>query len=344
MGSSSQSTHSTTNQSVTPTNPQWMTGGLENFGHTLAGLQNLDPYSLVSGANAQQQAAGSGALSLGGVSNGVLANGTGYAAPNIYDGGGKAPSVLDNLGAYQDPYNQQVVRSTLANYDYGAGQQQAADKLSLAGMDGTFGGSGGAIQSALTNSQILRDRAQTQAGLLNQGYNTALGAATTDAQLRSAARDRAVQASTAQAQAQLQAQQMRQNSAQMLDANQRANIGAQGIAGDDLRGITQQHLAAPISTASSLAGIWGSLPLDLLHGQDSTQTQDSKTTMTPSLMSQIGQGLAMAGSLATGLGGLGVMGAGAGAGAGAAGWGSLASGIGATPNFSFNNPLSGIGG
>lgn len=302
MGASSQSSHSTMHQSVTPTNPSWVTSGLGAFGNTLAGLQNLDPYSLVSGANSQQTSAGNLALGLGGGSTARLTDGASYVAPEIYSGGGRAPSVLDNLPAYEDPYLDSVVNSSLAGFDYNAGQQAAANKLALAN-DATFGGSGGAIQTALSNSQLATARAQLQSGLLNQGYNTALGAATTDAQLRNDARNRAVQASIAQANAQLQAEQLRQAAAQGLDANTRANIAAQLGAGDALRTITQQQKLAPVTTAASLGGIWGSLPLSLLHGQDTSETSDSTQTNTPSLLSQIGQGIGIASSL-FGMGGL----------------------------------------
>src|SRR5439155_6316405 len=86
-----------------------------------------------------------------------------------------------HINSYMNPYLDSVVKSSLADYDYSAGQQQAQDNLSLAGMDDTFGGSGGSLLRSMDNGQILRGRASLDSGLRSQGFNTALGAAQSDA-------------------------------------------------------------------------------------------------------------------------------------------------------------------
>lgn len=338
MGSSHSSTHNTTDfgQNTTPTNPLWVTNGLGALGNTISSLNGLDPYSLVSGPNVQQSTAGGSALNLGGLANtdlntaGAILSTMRPNAPQIAGGLGgpasmQAASLLPNLQSYMSPYTQDVVNSSLADYDYGAGQTQAANRLALAN-DATFGGSGGAIQTALSNDALTRGRATLASGLLNQGFQTGANlsnldaerqqqASQTNAQLTEQAMQRQLQAAIAQANADQQQSQLNQSVATNLanvgsatDANTRANIAAQAGLGDDLRGITQQQNLAPISLASSLAGLWGSMPLSLLHGENTSgsQTSDSSTTQTPSALQDI-MGLASAaGSVMGGLGAMGV--------------------------------------
>jgi len=92
-------------------------------------------------------------------------------------------SGLTNLAAYQNPYQQQVVDATLANYDRQTGRALAANQAAAA-RNGALGGSRYAIEDAQLQSDMANGRAQLQASLLSNGFNTAAGLAANDAGLQ----------------------------------------------------------------------------------------------------------------------------------------------------------------
>jgi hypothetical protein len=91
-----------------------------------------------------------------------------------------AGSLLDNLSAYQNPYNDQVRNAALSDFDQQAARDQA--RLEAQGArNGAFGGSRfGIAQGQLLGDQD-RARASLDAGLLDQGFNTAAGLSQSDA-------------------------------------------------------------------------------------------------------------------------------------------------------------------
>jgi hypothetical protein len=183
-----------------------------------------------------------------------------------------------------------VVSSSLADYDFGAGQTRAQNQLALADDD-TFGGSGGAIQTALSNDAITRGRATLAAQLLNQGYQSGASLANQDA-------DRAQQMALANMAAQNQARQFNAQQTEAAYARQRAagedlantatqqnqaalsDAQAQAQLGEQLRQIQAAHNVAPISFLTSQAGLLNSLPLGLFHGevQDGTSHGTTETS------------------------------------------------------------------
>lgn len=288
LGASSNKSNNktTTNQTqtVTPTNPEWVTGGLAGLGGTLTNLTSADPYSFTSGPSTTQLDANEDASHLGqGVAgaNPFFQQGTSGAYDNTINvGNAVAPSMTaamakDYLKDYFDPYTDAIVNSTLANFDKTAGQQTAQAKLDLAG-DTTFGGSYGGIGLGNLVSQLGVDRAGVEGNLRSQAFNTALGAAQQDAgraqqasQVNAGLADANLTRKLAAAGQQGALAQQLFNGALSTDANTRSNIDSKEATGEALRQIDLQRRLAPLSLTSNLAGIWGSLPLGLLHGQTS---------------------------------------------------------------------------
>lgn len=299
MGFSSKKTTST--QTTTPTNPSWVEPQLSTLAGRITDLSNMDPYSFVAGPNAlQNQAYGTAAnlspdnQSYGSASSlfqGLMNTGASQYAPATVH----PNSLLPNLDSYMSPYLNDVVNTSLADYDYGAGQTRAQNQLALANDD-TFGGSGGAIQTVLSEDAIDRGRGTLAAQLRDQGFQTGANLANQDADRRqqaqlanqaaynAAGQFNAGQTETALSRQQAAAQNLvntanSQNQTAVSDVNTQAAIAAM------LQQIAQQQAGAPLSTISSLAGSYGSLPLSLLHG-DVTNT---KTTQTGSVLDALQQ-------------------------------------------------------
>lgn len=91
-----------------------------------------------------------------------------------------AGSLLDNFSSYQNPYTQDVVNASLADYDQQAARSRAALEAQGAAA-GAFGGSRfGIAQGTLMGDQD-RARASLEAGLRQQGFNTAAALSQSDA-------------------------------------------------------------------------------------------------------------------------------------------------------------------
>lgn len=183
---------------VAPVNAQQNTG--------ISGINNASGMYAPYGADATSALTGgaAGAYPYFGAATGSLNQGLGagqalsgqalgtvnnaYSSAQPYNAGatgltlagaqGANPTALDqsSINRYLSPYLNDVVSSTLANLH----QQQGQEQSSLAGnsiQSGAFGGDrAGVAQANLARQQDLAT-GQTVSGLLNQGYNTALGTA-----------------------------------------------------------------------------------------------------------------------------------------------------------------------
>jgi hypothetical protein len=291
----------TFNNTTTPIVPDWAKDPVQRAAGRIGGLLNLEPSSLIAPAHALQQKAADGAAALGDAQQDFsaarnLTEGAAkadwlnpyMAADRLVVSGGKAYDWIDR---YKNPYMNEVVDSSAADLDAQAGQVRAQQALDLAGS-GAFGGSGAALTQSMTEGELARARASALSGLRSRAFETALGAAAGDA-------DRATQARIANAQNSLQdraqkvgfglqsAQQQLQAGQQLANlagndaANQRANIAAQLATGDAMRGVNQQQLLAPVTSAEQIVGLLNNLPIGLFTGQNqqgvSTETGVSKT-------------------------------------------------------------------
>ena len=332
--SSKKKTKQTTHQVMTPNNPSWVEDPLKAQTGRIEALNDLDPYSLVAGPGALQTQAAAGAAGLsgspwnfdqaGGLLRGVAGAGANTAGRVQLGSAAEmsGQSLLDNLQAYMSPYTKDVVDTSLADFDEGAGEAQAQAQLDLGG-DATFGGSGGAIGLAKLRGELARGRGSLSAGLRDQGFarGTALSADDANRRQQAAAANMAARNQFALNQGTMDQQNNQFNAGQQdtdlarrmaaaqglvdtstaYDANQRANIGLQGDMGEMLRQIEQQRRMAPISQVATTTGLLGSLPYGLFRGE----TQDGTSTSTSST-SGLGSALGALGSLTMGLGSLGL--------------------------------------
>jgi hypothetical protein len=126
---SGKSTKQTTQQTVTPTNPAWVTNALQGYTGRVQDFGNTDPRSLVAPASSLQNQAFGAAGQLTG-------------SPLFGEAAGIARGAVNNGSAqdFMSPYTQRVVDTTLQGYDQNAGMQQAQLAARGAANKG-FGGS-----------------------------------------------------------------------------------------------------------------------------------------------------------------------------------------------------------
>jgi hypothetical protein len=263
-GSASKSkttTNSTSNSTTTPIVPQWATSLAEGAAGQIGNILGKDPYSFVPEANPLQTKAAGAANALSSDTSWL----TPYLSANTpFASGGKAYDWVDR---YKNPYLQEVVDSSAADLDAHAGQVRAQQALDLAGS-GAFGGSGAALTQSMTEGELARARASTLSGLRSHAYDTALQAASGDA-------DRATQARIANAQMALQDAAQKVGFRLQSDANTRSNIATQADMGATMRGIDQARAQAPIATAEQVVGMLNGMPSSWFVGQQKNDTERS---------------------------------------------------------------------
>jgi hypothetical protein len=252
---------STSTATRTPTNPEWVTSGLQGLGGKIMGLADQDPRSFVAGPSAlQNQVFGDAAnLTTSPRFNqaGDIFTRVAGAGPNTYDPSqGKAEdwsaqgydaerfnasSLLEGLDKYMSPYTGQVVDTALADYDFGAGQTRAGQALDEA-RSGAFGGSGAAITRALTEDSLTRGRGTLSAGLRDTAFTRGAGLSATDAGFRN-------QAAAANAAAANQAAAFRAQAANQAAAANAAARNQFGLANMDALNEAGRFNAGAMDTA-----------------------------------------------------------------------------------------------
>ncbi len=96
-------------------------------------------------------------------------------------GQGMTQTAAGGMGAYQNPYQQQVIDATLR--DIGGAQQSAMNTLGAqATQAGAFGGSRHGIAEAESNKAFNQQAIDAVSRMRQQGFNTALGASQADLQ------------------------------------------------------------------------------------------------------------------------------------------------------------------
>ena len=202
--------------------------GLQQQATTLAG-QGVGAYEpFLTAAGAQGTAAGT---TLGGVSPYITAAGTQLTGAAGLTGAG-AGTGTGSVAEYMSPYQSQVIDTTLAEFDRQAAARQQAISDAAVGVGG-FGGGREGVMQAEYETQSDAQRAQLQAGLLQQGYTQALGARQQDLMNRMGLGQG--QLGLAGAQGTLAAQQMGLGQYQ-------SGLGAQtqALAGQDIAGLGRQ--------------------------------------------------------------------------------------------------------
>jgi hypothetical protein len=233
-------------------------------------------------------------------------------------------SVLDNLSAYENPYQNQVINPVLAQYDQQAGMTKAA-QAAQAAQGGAFGGSRYGVQEAQTDQQLAMGRASTQGGLLNQMYTQATGLSAQDAANRQAAL-------LANQNAALQQGGLLTNLGTAQADVAGKNLELQDTIGGQATALQNQAKQYPLQYQAQLESLLSGLNPAMYTGQSTqgtgSETSKSTTVQDPGLLASIGQGLGIASTLFGGGGGSGglasMFGGGSGAStAGASGTGQL---------------------
>ena len=182
--------------------------------------------------------------------------------------------------AYMSPYQQDVIDTTLAEYDVQAAKGLPALAAQAIGA-GAFGGGREGIQRAQYQSESDRNRAALQAQLLQQGFGQAqqLAGQQFNQQMQLAQGVPALlgqqisalsglgaqQQATEQAQLQAQQQLAYQQAYQPLQTAQQFGQGVMGLISGYPAQTTMQQTPTPsplstaLGTASTLAGIYGKL-------------------------------------------------------------------------------------
>lgn len=313
--SKSKSTQDTTgsyNKTMAPTNPEWVTQGIQGAVGGLAGLQGQDPRSFVAGPSGLQNQQFGYAGALGGqgmdwlgqaaqmAGNASYAPGLGQAQNLDPSAHANAATAYGGISNYMNPYDDQVVQNGLRDNERSR-QMAEMNTAAAAQAAHAFGGSRHGVADAETNSAYDRN-AQSFIGNLRQGgFNTALQYANADADRAqgtnlfnaSADNDRAM------AQAQLGQQmtlanQAAVNGAGQFNAGQRlagasllGGLGQYGLGNLASSGATQQGLmqalaGAPLAVQQQIASMFGTLPLGLFQGGTESGNETSHTKGTGS--------------------------------------------------------------
>ena len=140
---------------------------LDDLQKAIGGFKTAD----LSKVYGPQYTAGLGALTQDAIGK---ASGLGTYAPYLQDAAAlTGPMTSAQQTAYMSPYQQQVIDTTLADFD-----KQTAKGIPALAADaiqaGAFGGAREGIAQAEYASDAARNRAALEAQLLNQGYTQAL--------------------------------------------------------------------------------------------------------------------------------------------------------------------------
>lgn len=202
MGKKDQTTTSNSTQSYTPTG----LNQLQDIWNKVQGVAST-PYQAYTG----QMTAGLDPTQQGGINTINNAQGTAqpyYNQATQYANAAAAPITSAQIQNYQSPYTQQVVNAAQNQFNDSNAQQQQ-QVVGNAALQGALGGDRvGVAQAELARQQKLAQD-PTIAGLYNQGYTQALGAAQQDraaqgqaayslGSLGSAAQNTAIQGGAAQ--------------------------------------------------------------------------------------------------------------------------------------------------
>jgi hypothetical protein len=259
---SSTTSNQQTTMTSTPTNPEWSTNLVSGLAGKIGStFDKLDPASLVAGADPLQQQAAAGAAGLSTSPNYGLAS-------EMYGQAGNAGAqdIAGGMSAFYNPFEDRVVETSLADFDHGAGQQTAQANLDLAG-DTTFGGSSGALYKSALGGELARGRGALSAGIRSDGFRTALGGATSQAQMNEQALVRQMQGASGLA-----------GVAGMQGADARANIDQQSQMGEILRQIEAQKRLAPVTALGMQGSLTSGLPLNMFTGQNASGTMTGNST------------------------------------------------------------------
>jgi Chaperone of endosialidase len=306
-------TSNISNSTTTPTVAPWLSQSYQGFNDLISKYATTDPSSYVTGPTANQTAAFGSAGTLGsgqnlinqgaGIAGGIAGQGPQGVTTATYNPGSAtaAQTSQADIDRFLNPYLQNVVDSTLTDYDVNSGRTRAAQSAQAA-KNGAFGGSRYAIREAQTEGELSRGRTAADASLRSGAYDRALAAAQQETDRRQQAAltsyttganagmvNAGAQNQTSQFNAGLQGQNLDRslsaagllgNFGTAMDANQRANIGAQLDLGNAERDINQEQANALPEWLKNLSSLYGSIPIGSFTSLNQSGTDYGTSTGT----------------------------------------------------------------
>lgn len=205
---------------------------------------------------------------------------------------GQVPSLLQaDIGAYQSPYQQQVIDQTMADIQRQADIARGLSQSRAIGA-GAFGGSRSALLEAESQRPFIEQMARTAAGQREAGFGQALRMAESDI-----ARQQQMAQFTPQFQLQAQAQQ-----AGLLGDIQAQNLARLGLLGQvgGLQQALQQQGIQAARGEFERALAYGPQQFGLLQGGTGTPLISTTTSARDRSLGEIGKLLSGVGSLPLG--------------------------------------------
>jgi len=318
---------STTNQltTSTPTVAPWLAQNYQTLGGQIADFGKTDPTSYVAGPSTLQTQAFGGASNLGGWQSlldkaqtgatNVAGAGANLAAPTATYGGA---SLLDGgLDRYINSGLNDVVSSSLANFDYATGREKAAMDAKSA-LNKSFNNTRSVFGETQFAADSARQRSATEADLRFKAFQEAAGLAAQDAQFRQQAG--LTNAGAVNQGNQFNAGQMDASLARQLQAagllgdlgnstanNDRADVATQLTAGGEQQRIDQAKLNANPTFLQLLAQLNGSMPIGSFTSTTNQGTGSSNSTSTTKTSDPMGALSGLLGAAGGAMSGYGAM-------------------------------------
>ena len=211
----------------------------------VAGEDPLQP----SAINLAQQGVGSYTPYLTAAQAGLTQAGTDVAAARTAAGGLGALTGPTAYQPFMSPYQQDVIDTSLAEFDKQAAMRQQQLRDDALGVPGAFGGGREGVQQAEYQTGSDRNRAMLQAGLLQQGFGQAQNAAQQAFQNQQAIQ----QAQLGMGTAALGLGNQQLNLSNFQRAGLGADVGALGQLGSLRQGQAQARLTADQQAAQTAA-------------------------------------------------------------------------------------------
>lgn len=259
------------NTVTTPTNPEWVTSGVQGVQNRINSLLDVDASSLVPGASGLQREAFAGAQGLSAPNPGFAQAMEGVQGVMDDPAMASARGLLDvDLERYQNPFTQGVVDTTLSGFDQNADRVRAQQALDMA-RGQRFGGSRAAITASMTEGELAQQRAAQEAQLRAAGFDRATGLATGDLDREaSVSQFNAGQANSTR----LAGAGLLGDLAQAQGASTRADLGLLSDLGGQEREIDRQILGSDVEMTRLIAALNASQPYELFRGQTASGTEN----------------------------------------------------------------------
>jgi hypothetical protein len=290
------------NRSTQRTNPQWIEDIAKGFGGEITDLGQMDPRSFVPGTSPLQEKGFQAVAGLGGMAE-AFGGGLDMTAAAGNSAAPRTEFVKSSkmIGDFMDPYLKDVVDTSLADFDFGAGNTRAAQDLDLA-RSGAFGGSGAALTKSATEGEILRGRGSLAANLRSDGWRTALQAAQNEAARKQGANDLNAGLYGQQLDRSINAGRSLADIAGAFGGEKRADAATTLAAGGQQRDIAGEEQRAVLDFLKERQDLFGGVMPELFGGENTegtttatgTSSSKSKTKSNPSLMDIGGQALQIA--------------------------------------------------